>query len=511
MQKHSDFKEFTAVTPAAKIAAERHGWRAKCLQRLIRMELPVPKTVALPFDTVRRIAAGKLPDTSALVAEFGATPLVSVRPSPEVPAWGGPGTVLNVGINTERHAALAKSHGQEAADALYLAFVQAYAIHVARLDPDMFAAASGPGALEQALTLYEAETDAPFPQDPAQQLAEVLRSMARAWEGTTARLLREAKGAPTDAALGLVVQEMALAMGPGLSGTGSIQFVDGVTGAPSVIGRFHGQSQRRKGAPAEDTLYLTKDPRGPSLEERAPKVFADLVAYGAACRKRLREEMQVEFTLENGVLRVIDAVRVPQSSRAAVRIAVALAEDGIIPHQEAVLRIEPRALSELLHHQVDPRSPRDRIAQGIAASPGAASGRIVFSSAAAQASAARGEPCILVRRETTPEDIHGMKVAADGTGRYNQPRGRDCPRSGAALHCRCVGYPIEYAQENSDNAGRPQLWRRRCHHHRRDQRRGSGRAGRDAATGPGRPVSDVAVLGRRGARYRYPGECGYTG
>jgi pyruvate,orthophosphate dikinase len=121
--------------------------------------------------------------------------------------------------------------------------------------------------------------------------------------------------------------------------------------------------------------------------------------------------MQIEFTLENGQLRILDGVVVQRNSRAAVRIAVALAEDGIIPREEAVMRVNPQALSELLHRQVDPNAPRDRIVTGIAASPGAASGRIVFTAAEAQATAARGEPCILVRRETTPEDIRGMHAA----------------------------------------------------------------------------------------------------
>jgi pyruvate,orthophosphate dikinase len=121
--------------------------------------------------------------------------------------------------------------------------------------------------------------------------------------------------------------------------------------------------------------------------------------------------MQIEFTIEDGRLSVLDAIKVTRSARASLRIAVALAEDGIIPKEEAVLRVEPRALSELLHHQVDPRGARDVFARGIAASPGAATGRLVFTSDAAQASAARGEACILVRKETAPEDIRGMHSA----------------------------------------------------------------------------------------------------
>ncbi|MCU9847047.1 pyruvate, phosphate dikinase [Defluviimonas sp. WL0024] len=408
MQKHTDFAEFIEITPTARIDPARHGWRAKCLQRLIRLDLPVPRTAALPCDTVRAIAAGQLPDVNRLAALFDGV-LVSIRPSPANPAWGGPGTVLNVGMNADKHAEFTREQGAAFADAIYLGFVQSYAIHVARLDPDMFTAEPSAAALAAALAAYEAEMDEEFPQSRAQQLTEVMRSMARAWEGTTARLLREAKGAPADAALGLVVQEMAQAMGPALSGRGKIQMIEGVTGAPQITGRFRGLNPANR--KAEETLYLVKDKRGHSLEEAAPEVFAELQKHCLTCRARLREEMQVEFALENGALKVIDAVTVPRSSRAAVRVAVTLANDGIISRDDAILRVEPRALSELLHYQVDPRVPRDRIVTGIAASPGGASGRIVFSAADAQASAARDERCILVRRETAPEDIRGMHAA----------------------------------------------------------------------------------------------------
>ncbi|MFH5775726.1 putative PEP-binding protein [Paracoccus broussonetiae] len=398
------------ITPSAGIQVPRYGWRAKCLQRLVRMGLPVPLSFAISADAVRAIAAGQTPDPRQLAAVIErADGLVSIRPSAANPAWGGPGTVLNVGINDACHARLVETRGQAAADALYLGFVQSFAIHVARLDAEAFS--DNEVGLAGALRAYEDETDEEFPQDPARQLAEVLRSMARAWDGPTARLLRQAKGAPPHAPLGLIVQTMALAIGPGVTGSGSIQLADSSTGMPRITGRFRGQSQGRAKAEGAETLYLTRDPRGPSLEEAAPEVFADLIRYGVAARERLREEMLVEFVVSDSKLSIIDAVRVPRSSRAAVRIAVALARDGIIPTEEAVMRIEPRALSDLLHYQVDPDAPRDLIAKGINASPGAATGQIVFSAAAAQAAEARGERCVLVRRETVPEDIRGMHAA----------------------------------------------------------------------------------------------------
>ncbi|MBJ2150798.1 putative PEP-binding protein [Paracoccus sp. IB05] len=416
MQKQAKITAFSEITPSAPITTEAHGWKAKCLQRLVRLDLPVPQSVALPAATIRALAQGQPVDATAILAHFGtdqtAGPLVSVRASPANPDWGGPATILNIGLNAARHAALVESHGSEAADALWCRFIQSYAIHVARLDPDMFEdVAPGPDALRELRRLYEYETDEPFPEDPARQLSEVLRSMARAWEGTSARLLRSAKGAPEDAALGLVVQQMAQGIGQGISGSGVIQFVDSVTGLSRITGRYLGQSQGRDALAAREALYLTRDPRGPSLEEEAPEIMQDLIRMGAVCRVKLREEMQIEFTVEDGRLAVLDAIRVARSVRAGLKIAVTLAEDGVIPQSEAVLRVEPRALSELLHHQVDPRGLRDVISNGIAASPGAATGRLVFTSEAAQASAARGEECILVRRETAPEDIRGMHSA----------------------------------------------------------------------------------------------------
>jgi pyruvate,orthophosphate dikinase len=417
VQKAKEKAAYTEITPTAPIDARRHGGRAKCLQRLIRLDMPVPRTVALSFEAVREVSRGHLPNLTEMLALFGTDPLVSVRPSSEDPDWGGPGAVLNIGMNDAIHAHLVSTHGEMAANALYLRFIQAYAVHVARLDPDEFETPLAPtaDALADMLERYEEETDEYFPQDPAVQLGEVLRSMARAWEGTTARLLREAKGAPADAGLGLVVQKMALGVGLGICGSGVIQFVNGSTGKPQIRGRYMCKSQGRDALTehgAEGVMYLTKDARGRSIEEVLPENFADLLRYGDLIRTRLREEMQIEFTIENEALFILDAVRVHRNERAAVRIAVALARDGIITRDEAILRIPPRALTELLHSQVDPAGKRDVLARGIAASPGGATGRIVFSARAAQASAARDERCILVKRETTPEDIRGMHAAS---------------------------------------------------------------------------------------------------
>ncbi|MEQ3631038.1 MAG: pyruvate, phosphate dikinase, partial [Sulfitobacter sp.] len=276
--------------------ASVHGGRAKCLQRLVRLGMPVPVTVALSFDAVHAAAIGDLPDMAALLAPFGNAPLLSVRPSSQDPDWGGPSAILNVGMNDARLAELTQRIGPEAAIKLYLRFVQSYAIHVARLDPDEFYLPdlADAASLKTMLDTFEFETDEAFPQDPAVQLAEVLRSMARAWDGTTARLLRQAKGAPTNAGLGLVVQAMALGAGQGECGQGVIQFVESTTGTPKIIGRYLSENKslgRDVSADTEGALYLTRDERGPALEDICPDQYAQLVSYGDVCRQRLREEM----------------------------------------------------------------------------------------------------------------------------------------------------------------------------------------------------------------------------
>ncbi|MFN3526376.1 MAG: pyruvate, phosphate dikinase, partial [Paracoccus sp. (in: a-proteobacteria)] len=135
-----DITETTQITPSAGVTRDRHGWRAKCLQRLVRMDLPVPLSFALPCETVSAIAAGRHLRLDALRHVFEAgSGLVSVRPSAVMPEWGGPGTVLNVGINDALHARLCDGIGRAGADAIYLSFVHSYAINIARLDPDMFA------------------------------------------------------------------------------------------------------------------------------------------------------------------------------------------------------------------------------------------------------------------------------------------------------------------------------------------------------------------------------------
>ena len=256
--------DFELITPSARIATATHGGRAKCLQRLLRLELPVPKTVAISFSGVHSIAAGHYENIKDILNNFGTDDLLCVRPSSESSDWGGPSAIMNIGMNNLRYEELKQKVGPDVASSIYINFIQAYSLHVARLDPDIFNQVDNENseALAKVLEIYENETEQCFPQDIMVQLSEILRSMARTWESTTARLLRQAKGAPIDAGLGLVIQVMAFGLGEGECGTGILQLIDENDGKPKIKGRYKEQSQIRPETSSEGALYLTKDDRG---------------------------------------------------------------------------------------------------------------------------------------------------------------------------------------------------------------------------------------------------------
>ena len=208
---------------------------------------------------------------------------------------------------------------------------------------------------EVAIDAYEQEIAECFPRTIEAQLSEVLKSMSRAWQGTSARLLRASKGAADDAGLGLVVQQMAFGLGKGESGAGVIQFVDSDTGIKREIGRYLSQSQGRDALiNKKAAIFLTKDERGPSLEDTQPDIFYELTKAGVNCSKGLKEEMQIEFTLQNGRLFILDAIPTPRNALAAVEVVTSLVKEKIISKKEALLRIDPKSLSDLLHQQVAP-------------------------------------------------------------------------------------------------------------------------------------------------------------
>jgi pyruvate,orthophosphate dikinase len=428
--------------PAVRDAA-RFGERAARLHALGAAGVPVPRGLAFPADLVADLAergamAVLEPGLSAIIGHLGGDTLLAVRASPARAEWGGPASILNIGICDRGLADLAARVGRRAALDLYRRLIQGWSAGVAGLDPEDIETllydrmkragvesedALGEAELAQLVDdfkgFFAAETGEAFPQEPAEQLCRALEAAARAWDTPSARILRRARGAPEGAALGLLVQRMALGLGEGASGAGVAQFVNEKTGQPGLAGRYLPQAQGQDAMMGLRTpLLLTRAEReaqgqpGRSLEEICPAAIAALATAGAAAARAAGDVCTLEFTLENGELQVLDAVAARRTARAAARIAVDLALQGAITRDEALLRVEPRTLNEHLHPQIDPAHRRDPIGRGLAASPGAASGRIVMTPEQAMALAAQEVKTILVRVETSPEDIRGMHAAA---------------------------------------------------------------------------------------------------
>jgi pyruvate,orthophosphate dikinase len=394
-----------------------YGRRAWKLARLNALGLPALGGFALSFDCVRRLAeGGPMP---ALPLAFGGGRLYVLRASPEDRAWGGPSAIFDIGLTQASLPEVARRIGERRALTLASRFVQAYGVAVAGLDPEGFEALSQaprragdePPDLADLARLVAArkahfteETGAAFPEDPMDQLEGAARAMARAWTRAPARILREARGAPPGAGLGLVIQEDILGAGRSICGAGRFQPADSVTGAPAVQGSFtlDGDSFARPIASAEGVG---------ALEAMAPPAVAALKVAARAAALGLGEVYQFDFALADGRLVILDATPVRRNARASVRIAVDLAKSGAITRDEALLRVDPRNLIEHLHPQIDPAARREIFATGLGASPGAATGRLVFTPEAAQAAAAQGEATILMRIETSPEDIRGMHAA----------------------------------------------------------------------------------------------------
>ena len=413
------------------------------MARLALLGLPVPSarllSCELVADILKRGAAEAAGDIIAdKVGHLPPGALIAVRGSPPQQSWGGPSALLNLCITTDRLPALMGRVGEGAACELYYRLIAGFSVAVRGMDPDEFEnlvydkvtltgvvgeedldAGAWAALVEEAKALYAEDLRDPFPDDPADQVTQTIDAMARAWAAPTARMLRTARGAPDDAGLGLILQRMAFGIGAGDYGAGVAHFVDPKSGVPSLSGRYLPHAQ------GTDVLMGLRRPRlltkaaresagqkTASLEELVPRAPAALEALAMTSAKGLGEQLSSEFTIEDGTLWLLDAVPAPRSARASVRIAVDLARIGAITREEALLRVEPRNLVEHLHPQINPDAVRDTIGQGLAASPGAATGRIVFRADEAQLLHAQGEAAILVRVETSPEDIRGMHSAA---------------------------------------------------------------------------------------------------
>ncbi len=418
----------------------RYGAKAARLALLARAGLPGPPGFAISVTDGARIgeagAAGLRGALDAAIARLEAARgrklgdpalplLLSLRTSAGEGASGAP-AILNLGVSAATEAGLAARVGLRAARDLRRRLIQSFApaalgVDAEALEHALHARLKASGAADEsalaaedlALLLgdYHAivadETGAPFPDDPRDQLDRALVSATRAWASPRARILRQSRGDDPDAGLGFVVQAMALGLGGGVSGAGVAQGRDARTGAPGLSGRWLTEAQ------GEDaTLGLREPSPVAALGARNPALAAGLADMVRRAEEVMEDAVLLEFTVEAGRIEALDALPLPRSARASVRIAVDLAEEGVIGRREALLRVDPKLLLDHLHPSIDPAAVRDVIGRGLPASPGAASGPIAFTADAAEAAAARGNPAILVRVETSPEDIRGMHVAA---------------------------------------------------------------------------------------------------
>jgi pyruvate,orthophosphate dikinase len=432
------------------------GGKGANLAEMCRLGLPVPAGFTITTEaSTRYYADGKTyPDgladqvTSALDHIAGVTGrrlgdpsallLVSVRSGARASMPGMMDTVLNLGLNDETVECLAAESGDErfAYDS-YRRFIQMYSNVVLGLDHELFeeileeekanrgheldtdlSAQDWRSAIGQYKSRIEEEFGAPFPQDPAKQLWGAIGAVFSSWMNPRAMTYRRLHDIPESWGTAVNVQAMVFGNMGETSATGVAFTRNPSTGERALYGEFLVNAQ------GEDVVAGIRTPQNitevarieagsdkPSLEKVMPEAFATFVDISTKLEKHYRDMQDLEFTIERGKLWMLQTRSGKRTAKAALKIAVDMANEGLITRDEAVARIDPASLDQLLHPTIDPRADRKLIGVGLPASPGAATGEIVFSSQDAEESRALGRKVILVRIETSPEDIHGMHAA----------------------------------------------------------------------------------------------------
>jgi len=262
--------------------------------------------------------------------------------------------------------------------------------------------------------IVEKETGKPFPQDPQAQLWGAVGAVFESWNNPRALVYRKMYDIPDSWGTACNVQAMVFGNLGDSSATGVAFTRNPSTGEKLIYGEWLPNAQ------GEDVVAGIRTPRpvlksnaeaGQSLEEAMPEAFAELMRIADKLETHFRDMQDLEFTIQEGNLFMLQCRTGKRTAKAAIRIACELVREGLVSNDEAVLRVDPGSLDQLLHPTLDPKAEKVVLARGLAASPGAASGHIVFDADEAQTKAEQGVPVILVRLETSPEDIHGMKSA----------------------------------------------------------------------------------------------------
>jgi pyruvate,orthophosphate dikinase len=364
--------------------------------------------------------------------------LVSVRSGARASMPGMMDTVLNLGLNDVTVGALARGAGDErfAYDS-YRRFITMYSNVVLGIEHHHFEEALDTHKERKGFSLdtelsgedwktligrykeiVEKQLGKPFPQDPKEQLWGAIGAVFGSWMNNRAIKYRELHGIPASWGTAVNVQAMVFGNMGETSATGVAFTRNPSTGEKELYGEFLINAQ------GEDVVAGIRTPQDitekariasgsdkPSMERAMPEAYRELVRIYGLLEKHYRDMQDMEFTVETGKLWMLQTRNGKRTAKAALRIAVELASEGLITEREAISRVDPASLDQLLHPTIDPNAERNVIASGLPASPGAASGEIVFTSDAAEAAKKAGRKVILVRVETSPEDIHGMHAA----------------------------------------------------------------------------------------------------
>ena len=422
------------------------GGKGIGLAEMTQLGVPVPAGFTITTDACRAYmaAGGELPDglddevdehlrrlEEATGKRFGDASdplLVSVRSGAAVSMPGMMDTILNLGLNDEAAEGLATRTGNArfARDS-YRRLIQMYGEVVEGIEAHRFEDALSAlkrdrgaeqdvdltaedlaGLIETYKRIYQEETGRPFPQDAKEQLGRAVGAVFESWNTPRAQAYRRYNDIPDDLGTAVNVVQMVFGNKGERSGTGVAFTRDPSTGESGLYGEFLADAQ------GEDVVAGIRTPEPLArMRDRLPEAFEEFLATMRRLEEHYRDMQDIEFTVEDGRLYLLQTRGAKRTAAAALKCAVEMVDEGLISREEAVARIDPGQLDQLLHPRIDPDSAYEVAAKGLNASPGAASGSIVFDADTAEDRAKDGESVILVRWETTPDDIHGM-IAAKG-------------------------------------------------------------------------------------------------
>ena len=433
------------------------GGKGANLAEMASLGLPVPPGFTITTEVCaaytangRRLPAGLEEEVGAALAEVGKAVggrfgdaksplLVSVRSGSRASMPGMMDTILNLGLNDETVKGLAARSGNDrfAYDS-YRRFIQMYANVVLGVDHGRFedilenhknlsgyrldtelAADDWLEIVDSYKEAVESDTGKPFPQATHEQLWGAIGAVFGSWQNARAITYRRLHGLPDSWGTAVNVQAMVFGNLGDTSATGVAFTRNPSTGTREVYGEFLVNAQGedvvagiRTPQPLTEAARREAGHTAPSLEALMPHTYGELAQVFARLETRYRDMQDIEFTIQDGKLWMLQTRSGKRTTKAALKIAVDLCAEGLIGREEAVLRIDAAGLDQLLHPTIDPSAERHIVATGLPASPGAASGEIVFDANEAETLKGHGREVILVRVETSPEDIHGMHAAA---------------------------------------------------------------------------------------------------